>query len=108
MNPILYCLCKHSLCLIDSDIPLSTQTISILTKISFNRTRNRLYRLKLKGLVERKSVSVSKNEWDVLCPVRGWMITEKARKTKEFQNAYEDEMQLRRDVFWNDMFPKEG
>ena len=106
MNDCLYHLCRHCVGIMDGWFPLPAWVIAKKCGVSVSTARRRLRKLKKDGYVETIAYYFGEQEESRL-PYNGWTITEKAKKTEEYQTAWEKEREICREIFGTDMFPDE-
>lgn len=98
MNKILYFLCRHCVSIMDGWYPYPARLIAKQSGISIYKTRKELKKLKENGFVRTFSVYIENDE-ETFFPYNGWGITQKAKETKEYKTAREEEDKLVHDVF---------
>lgn len=98
MDNILYKLCRHNVSIMDGWHPFPATAIANMLKISVHKVRYHLRKLKEQGLVESFYEGGQTEDGEVYC-LRGWGITEKAKETKEYQKAHEEERELCKKCF---------
>ena len=104
MNQTLYCLCRHVVRIMDGWHPYPARLIAEQTKVSVSTARRRLRELKKQGLVKLIYENPGPDD-ECALPYWGFTITEKAKKTKEYKMAQEEERKICQEVFGKVMFP---
>lgn len=93
MNDVLYILCQHDCGLMYGWIPLPSTLIAKSTNLSVGQVRYRLKKLKAQGLVASGHYGGSTEDGEPYC-IHGYFITEKAKFTDEFRQAWNEEREL--------------
>lgn len=86
MNTVLYKLCLHCVSIMDGWLPYPSTALSKVCGMSLYKTRKELKKLKEQGLIE-SCIHISDDEEFFI--LRGYTITEKGRKTKEYEKAWQ-------------------
>lgn len=97
VNIILYHLCRHDVSLMDSWHPYPSTALSKACGLSLYKTRKELKALKANGLVESDIECLCGEEGNWI--LRGYHITEKAKETKEYKKAFEEEKEICKEIF---------
>lgn len=105
MDKVLYCLCRHAVGIMDGWHPFPAWAIAEQAGVSIYTARRKLRKLREQGLTKTFSEAPDP-ESEFNFPYHGWGITEKAFETEEYKKAWEQEEEILRKVFGNDMFPK--
>lgn len=93
MREVLYVLCQHDCGLMYGWIPLPSTLIAKSTNLSVGQVRYRLKKLKAQGLVAIGHYGGSTEDGEPYC-IHGYFITEKAKFTDEFRQAWNEEREL--------------
>lgn len=97
MNDVLYHLCRHCVCIMDSWIPFPSTVLSKVCEMSLYQTRKELKKLKEQGLVVADRYCEIGEDRNYL--INGYTITEKAKSTEEYKKAYNEERQICKEIF---------
>lgn len=97
MDEILYCICQHKVDIMGGYIPISSTVIARCTKLSIGKVKYRLKKLKEQGLIIADSYGSSTEDGEPFC-IHGYTITEKAKHTDEYKQAWAQERQLCKDT----------
>lgn len=106
MNNVLYVLCRHCLSIMDGWYPYPSTVIAEQLGISLYRVRKELKRLKELGLVVSTMYCWEEEYGNYI--LRGYTITDKARATKEYKEAYEREEKIRQECLSMAMLKEEA
>lgn len=91
MNAVLYKLCRHCVNIMDGFYPYPSTVLSQVCGMPLYKTRRELKKLKEQGLV-RSCIYVSRDEEIFI--LKGYTVTEKGRKTKEYEKAWQEEKEI--------------
>lgn len=97
MNIVLYKLCKHCVALMDSWHPYPSTALSKTCGMTLYQTRKELKKLKQDGIVD-SDIEVLKDDEGCFI-LRGYTITDKARKTQEYKKAWQEEREICKKYF---------
>ena len=97
MNDILRVLCEHSVDIWNGGIPISSTVIARCTGLSIGKVKYRLKKLKQQGFIIADSYGSSTEDGVPFC-IHGYTITEKAKHTDEYKQAWAQERQLCKDT----------
>lgn len=92
MNTVLYKLCLHCVNMMDGHLPFPSTALSEACRMPLYKTRRELKKLKEQGLV-RTFIYLS-NDDEEFSILKGYTITEKGRKTKEYEKAWQEEREI--------------
>ena len=95
MNEVLLALCRHCVSIMDGWVPYPATVMSKAHGWPYRRTLNELHKLEEAGYVRLSTITTG----EYPLPIRGWTITKKAKKTDEYNKAYEKEREIVLDVF---------
>jgi len=97
MNDVLRVLCEHSVDIWNGGIPISSTVISQCLGLSIGKVKYRLKKLKQQGFIVADSYGNSTEEGVPFC-IHGYTITEKAKHTEEYKQAWARERQHCKDT----------
>lgn len=98
MNEVLYHLCRHNVSIMDGWYPYPSTALAKTTKLSVGKVRYQLKKLKEQKLVESFREGGQTEDGEVYC-LRGFRITDKAKESKEYKKAYEEEKKICKECF---------
>lgn len=101
MNEVLYALCRHCVSIVQGWVPMPSTCLSQILGKSLYQTRKELKRLKEQGLVVSvRYCEVGEDRNYLMC---GYSITDKAKSTREYKTAWEDERKICKEAFGFDI-----
>ena len=97
-NKIFYVLCQHACSIMDGWIPYPSTCIQAsMPQLTLYTVRKYLKQLKQEGLIVSDLYIEQGEERPIL--IRGWVVTEKGRKTHEYRSAHEIERRICKECF---------
>lgn len=104
MDEVLYQLCRHAVGIMDGWHPYPAWAIAKQAGVSLSTARRRLRKLKEKGLA-RTFFENADEDSEYSLPYHGWGITALTKETDEYKKANQEEIEICRKVWGEDMFP---
>ena len=97
MNEILYHLCRHCVSIMGGWYPFPSTSLSEVCGKSLYQTRKELKKLKEQGyIVSDRDCEIGEDRNYL---VSGYAITDKAKETEEYKQAFEEEEKICRECF---------
>ena len=101
MNEILYHLCRHCVSIMGGWYPFPSTCLSEVCGKSLYQTRKELKKLKEQGYIVSDQYCEIDEDRNYL--VSGYTITDKAKETEEYKQAFEEEEKICRECFGIDI-----